>query len=130
MSFASSMEIVELDRSLAVDGEDFVLRRVVGTNSPINTDVFCRGFVRGYQPEELTVAIIQGDAKIILSPTQIVGGSWPGGAPPTGAAAALDRRVPRRGDKAVVQGRVLNIEAAAPIYIDNVLVRLELQVRG
>jgi hypothetical protein len=29
-----------------------------------------------------------------------------------------------------VQGKVLNIEAAAPIYIDNVLVRIELQVRG
>jgi len=130
MSFASLREITELDRSLAVDGEDFTVRRVVGTNSPVNTDVSCRGFVRGYQPQELTTTIIQGDAKIILSPTQIIAGSWPGGAPPTGANAALDQRVPRRGDKAVVQGKVLNIEAAAPIYLDNVLVRIELQVRG
>lgn len=124
------MEIAELDRSLAVDGEDFVLRRVVGTNSPVNTDVTCRGVVRGYQPQELTTNIIQGDAKIILSPTQIIATSWPGGAPATGANAALDHRVPRRGDKAVVQGKVLNIEAAAPIYLDNVLVRIELQIRG
>jgi hypothetical protein len=119
------MEIKELDRSLAADGEDFVLRRVTGTSNPSNTDVTCRGFIRLFTPDELTPNIIQGDTRIILSPTQIEAANWPGV-----SAGALDARVPRRGDKAVVQGRVRNIEAAAPIYLDGVLVRLELQVRG
>jgi hypothetical protein len=119
------MEIQELDRSLAADGEDFTLRRVTGTTSQTNTDVTCRGLVRAYTPEELTPTVIQGDSRIILSPTQIEAASWPGV-----SAGALDARVPRRGDKALVQGRVRNIEAAAPIYLDGILVRIELQVRG
>jgi len=126
----AQFEIAQLDLSLAVDGEDFTLRRVTGTVSPSNTDVSCRGFIRAYGPEELTVAIIQGDSKIIMSPTQIIAGSWPGGTPPNGPNAALDARVPRRGDKAVVQGKIMNIQDANPIYLDNVLIRIELAVRG
>jgi hypothetical protein len=128
MPTVAQIEIVELDRSLAVDGEDFVLRRVIGAGHQANVDVLCRGFVRGYAPEELTETIIQGDAKVILSPSQIIRAQWPGGE--SVAGAGLDRRVPRRGDKAIIQGKARNIEAAMPIYIADELVRIELQTRG
>jgi hypothetical protein len=39
-------------------------------------------------------------------------------------------RVPRKGDKIIIEGRERNIEAAAPFYINGELVRLELQCRG
>jgi hypothetical protein len=130
MTTVAQFEIAQLDLSLAADGEDFTLRRVTGTVSPTNTDVSCRGFIRAYGPEELTTTIIQGDSRIILSPTQIIGGSWPGGPPPSGPSAAMDARVPRRGDKAVVQGRIMNIQDSNPIYLQNVLIRIELSVRG
>jgi uncharacterized membrane protein len=120
-------EIKELDLSLVNDGEDFVLRRIISTSSPPNLDVTCRGCIRGYMPDELTVSVIQGDSKIIMSPTQITAASWPNPSSPVGD---LDSRVPRKGDKAIVQGKTRNIEAAAPIYLANVLVRIELQVRG
>jgi hypothetical protein len=130
MSRVSLMEIAQLDSALADAGEDFVLRRVNGVTNQTNVDVTCRGFIRAFGTDELTTNIIQGDTKIIFSPTQIIAAAWPGGPPPTGAAAAQDPRVPRRGDKAIVQGRVMNIQDSSPIYIDNVLVRIELQVRG
>jgi hypothetical protein len=126
----AQFEVSQLDRSLAVDGEDFVLRRVVGNTNQANVDVVCRGFIRGYMPEELTTTIIQGDSKIIMSPTQIIAAQWPGGLPVISSNAALDPRVPRRNDKTIVQGKPRNIEAASPIYLANELVRIELQVRG
>ena len=123
-------EVAELDKSLAVDGEDFILRRVIGATHQTNIDVLCRGFVRRYRAQELTTVIIQGDSNIIMSPTQIIAAQWPGGTPVTASDAALDHRVPRKNDKVVLQGKVRNIETAEPIYIANELVRLELQVRG
>jgi hypothetical protein len=123
----AQFEIKELDLSLANDGEDFVLRRIVSTSSPPNIDVTCRGCIRGYMPDELTASVIQGDSKIILSPTQIIAADWPNPSSPVGD---LDSRIPRKGDKAIVQGKPRNIEAASPIYLANALVRIELQVRG
>jgi hypothetical protein len=38
--------------------------------------------------------------------------------------------VPRKGDQVLVVGTPRNVESAYPIYIDNDLVRIELQVRG
>lgn len=126
----AQFEVSQLDRSLAVDGEDFVLRRVIGTTNLANIDVVCRGCIRGYLPHELTTSIIQGDTKIIMSPTQIIAAQWPGGLPVISSNAALDHRVPRKNDKVVVQGKPRNIEAASPIYLANELVRIELQTRG
>jgi hypothetical protein len=127
---AAQREVAELDKSLVVDGEDFILRRVIGAANQTNIDVLCRGFVRRYKAQELTSVIIQGDSNIIMSPTRIIAAQWPGGTPVTASDAALDRRVPRKNDKVVLQGKVRNIETAEPIYIANELVRIEIQVRG
>lgn len=120
--------LANLNAALASDGENVEIRRLVGTQLiPINVD--CRAFVRGYRADELTSGIIQTDRKVILSPSEIIATGWPG---PNSSATPTDRdrRVPIKGDKAVIAGRVCNIEASTGIYIDNQLVRIELQARG
>ena len=72
-----------------------------------------------YRPEELVGGIVQGDTKVILSPTQILAASWPG-----------TLSWPRTGDKIVINGRERNIQAAPPKLIDGAVVRIDLQVRG
>lgn len=120
--------IAMLDRQLAAHGQDVTLRRLTGTQL-IPFDVVCRAFVRGYGPDELTGTIAQGDSLVILSPTEIEANDWPG---PNSSATpdTSDRRVPRKGDKVVIAGRVRNVEAPAPIYLGGELVRINLQVRG
>lgn len=78
-----------------------------------------------YRPEEIVGGIIQGDSRVILSPTQIIAGSW-GGTPADGT----DGRVPVKNDHLIVAGRARVVQAAVPFYMDGQLVRIELQVRG
>ncbi|GLK86683.1 hypothetical protein [Ancylobacter defluvii] len=114
--------VASLDRHLARHGADVVLRRVQ-PGGPV--DVTVRAHVRGYTPHELTGSVVMGDTKAIISPTQIIAAGWSGA-----STDGTDARVPVRGDKLVIAGRLRNIEAAAPIYMAGELVRIELQVRG
>lgn len=122
-------EIAELDASLADVGEDITLKRVSGPLLSVVVSCECRAFVRGYQPDELVGGIMQTDKKVIMSPTQIIAKGWPGpGALPLNDE---DRRVPKKGDKVVIQGRAFNIENNnGGIYVGGELVRIELQARG
>lgn len=121
--------IARLDASLARRGEDVVLRR--NTMGPgglqIPYDATVRGHVRGYDAQELTSTIIQGDTKIIISPTGIEAAGWPG---PSVGTVVGDRRVPRKNDVVVVQGAPRQVMSAAPKYVAGTLVRIEIQVRG
>lgn len=109
--------IAALNRALAAVGEDVTLtRNTLTLGVLVPTAITCRAVVRGYQPAELIGGIIQGDSLAILSPTEIANSSWPGPV--------------RHNDKLTVQGRERNIEAAAPIYAEGELVRIELQLRG
>lgn len=122
--------IADLDRSLAADGEDIRLQRLTlaagGVQIPF--EVTCRACVRGYQPKDLVGGITQQDSKVILSPTEIVRAGWPGAA--SAAGTDQDRRVPRKGDRAIIAGRPRNIEAAVGIYVGSELVRIEMRVLG
>lgn len=121
--------IRDLDAALAEVGEDIRLQRLTlgpnGTQIPF--EVTCRAAVRQYQPSELTDGVIQGDSHIIISPTEIIKAQWPGATP---QSSDVDKRVPRKGDRVIVQGRARAVEAAAPFYLGGELVRLELQCRG
>lgn len=112
-----------LDRALARCGEDIVLRRT-GVDLPV------RAHVRTFRQEELTGGVMLGDLKVILSPTGLDDADWlaaiPAGTPPFDP----DRRVPRRNEKAIVQGRLRNVENPMPIMMGGELVRIELVVRG
>ncbi|WP_296585732.1 hypothetical protein [Xanthobacter sp.] len=113
--------ISALDRHLAAAGQDAVLRRWTGTGSartPIDVPVRIRA--QDYRVEELVGGIEQGDTRVVLSPTQIVAAGWPG--PPQGW--------PRPGDAIVIAGRERSIIAAPPQVMDDVVVRIDMVVRG
>jgi hypothetical protein len=125
----ASEAIADLDAALAENGEDIILRRVVGTANQVFIDVPCRAFARGYAPQQLVGGITQTDLFVILSPTQIDRAQWPGGQPPS---VNTDPRVPNknRGDRAKVRGVWRMVEAAQGICIGPALVRIEMRVVG
>ena len=120
----------DLDQMLREDGQQIVLRRMVGTANRIAVDCTCWASVRGYQPHELAGAVIQGDSEVVISATDIIAAQWPGGEPITSPPSATDPRVPRAGDQLVIQGRIRAIVSAAPIYVAGELVRVNIQARG
>jgi len=116
-----SATIKSLDGALAAGGQTVTLRKLP------TTDVVCPAAVRGYQPQELTSNITQQDSKVILSPTQINAAIWPG----TQVPGQEDIRIPskNRGDLCQINGKFRTIQASVGIYVQDVLVRIELQVR-
>lgn len=118
--------IADLDAALAQHGERIEVWRL-GGRQQVPVKVSARAFVRGYSPTELVGGITQQDARVIMSPTEITRTGWPG---PATMPEPGDRRVPRKGDKAVIVGRLRNIEAATGIYMDDKLVRIEMRVLG
>lgn len=120
----------DLDQFLAADGQDVILRRLTGTTNQVAVDCPCRAFVRGYQPKELAGGIIQGDTHVILSATDIIRAQWPGGEAVTNPPAATDPRVPRKGDRVIIEGKARTVEYASPTSVNGILHRIDLTVRG
>jgi len=120
----------DLDAMLASFGQDVILRRITGTTNQVSVDCPCRALVRGYQPKELAGGIIQGDTHVIISATDINRAQWPGGEPVTNPPAVNDPRVPRAGDRIIIEGRSRGVVFADPIYINGELHRINVQVRG
>lgn len=120
--------VASLDYHLAEAGEDITLQRY---NGAVFVDsVECRAAVRGYEPHQLVGGIIQTDVKVIMSPTEIISSGWPGPEIPAGSSDR-DRRVPNKGDRIIRQGREFTImNSNGGFYVDNELVRIELQARG
>lgn len=113
--------ISSLDAALAAGGQTVVLIRLP------NVAVTCPAAVRGYQPQEFTTSITQQDSKVVLSPTQINAATWPGAQ----VSGQPDIRIPskNRGDTCTINGNNRAVEAGVGIYVQDVLVRIELQVR-
>jgi hypothetical protein len=120
-------QIDALDRALKVAGQSITLRKVTGTTSQTFTDVICQANVRGYSPQELVGAITQQDSKVIISPTEINSAVWPYAQ----FGYINDVRVPskNRGDLVIINGQTRTVQAAVGIYVQDVLVRIEIQVR-
>lgn len=114
--------VSDLDRAMAEDGEDVILRR---TASGTDTDVTCRAFVRGVSPEQLAAGVKQDNSNVILSPSEIIDAGWPGT-----VSDLVDSRVPTTNDWIVIAGRVRKIGFVAPIYVGGELVRLDIRVTG
>ncbi len=105
--------IAKLDRAVAKFGQTVTLRR--GKDTAPLAIATVKAHVRGFKPDELIGGIDQNDSKVILSPSGLT--NWPGGAP-------------IKGDWVTIDGRVRSIVAAEPIKMNDVLVRIELQVKG
>lgn len=101
-----SQAIAALDRQLARHGQTVILRTSAGV---VTSTV--RAMMRGYQPDELVGGIVQGDSKVILSPTGL-------------------NVLPVLNSKVVHDGRVRNVQAVESVKLDDVLVRVNVQVRG
>jgi hypothetical protein len=129
MSAASDREIADLNATLAQDGMTIELRSTTpGTSNYFS--IQARAFVRRFRPEELVGGITQSHREIIISPTEIIAQEWPGPVN-SGSTSGRDLRVPKKGDKAVIEGRIYNIEDAAGIYLgDDGLCRIEIRALG
>lgn len=120
-----AQDLAQLDRMLLRRGQDlFLRRRVKNTNPSVNIDLPCRGTIRGYEPHELTAGIVQGDRKVILSPSalNVDASKWPG--------AAGGDSLPVVGDYVVYRGRQFYIQAIDLIEVNGELTRINAQVRG
>lgn len=112
--------IAALDRAIAANSQTVTLRRYVGLGpSRVPYDATVQAHVRGYAPAELVGGIMQGDVRVIVSPTPIIAQGWPG-----------PQDWPRMGDKVVIGGREHNVEAAPPLLMAGEVVRIEIQARG
>lgn len=125
--------IASLDSALALTGEDFILRRVVGTGANVaNIDVACRGRIDGVTETQIIAGILATDLNIVFSPTQINDARWPGGTIPVPPPFDIDPRIPRAGgnDKAIVRGQQRQVAFVKPFVIGDELVRIEIRVTG
>jgi hypothetical protein len=116
--------ISELDITLADAGTP--ARLVRGGPAPYGVD--CIVTLRGYSPSELIPGgdIIQQDQQFVLSPSPLIAGAWPGPGAPRGG----DPLIPRKDDRIVANRVTMTIQAAAGVYVQGVLVRIDGRVRG
>lgn len=105
--------IAALDRQLAKHGDTVTLYRYDGQPRAKIDEVTVKGFVRPVKNDELVGDIKLDDIKIILSPTGL------------GGMSSL-----KKGHKALVNGRELNIELPKPTRMQDVLVRYDVVARG
>lgn len=106
--------IAMLDRQIKANGQSAELRRFDDAGKKSAHPL--RVFLRGYVPNELGGGIDQGDSAVVISATD-----W----------GRLDvGTLPERLDQLHVGGRLRTIENVDPVYIDDVLVRINVQVRG
>lgn len=110
-----SQAIALLDAQIAEHGQTVTLTRLVPNQTSIT--LTCKAFVRGYKPDELANGVQQGDSLVVLSPTALVG-------------SPFESAPPVRLNKLTTAGRLRNIEMADPVLMNDVLVRINLQVRG
>jgi len=99
-----------LDRQLAKHGSDVVLVR-----GDVRATV--RAFPRGYKGDELGDGISQGDSQVVLSPSSLVG-------------TVFADELPQQDDWVNFGGRERHVENGEPVLLANVVVRINLQVRG
>lgn len=116
----------QLRRQIDQHGEPVTLRRIVAGAAH---DLALTAFVRGFKPDQIAAGVQQGDRSAVLHPDDVVVATWLSGVA-VQPGENPDRRVPKKGDKLIVAGRVCNIEAAEGVYLGTALVRINLVVRG
>ena len=100
-------------------GQVAQLRRLNGAGGTLTWhEVSVRAFMRQFRPDEIVPGsgILQGDRMIIIGTAEIDAAQWP--APP------------RRDDKLLIDGRLLNVQAVEIRHIGGVVERYDMVVRG
>lgn len=106
-----------LDRQIERHGQAITLVRLVEGGDAIERP--SRGLPRGNRPAAAPGSLQQGEAGLVLSPTDL---------PPEFADGEATQLGP--GDKIVIAGRRRTIEAAEPVRLAGELVRLNLTLKG
>jgi hypothetical protein len=124
----AAQDRADLDTALAKDGQWIEIHRLIGIQQ-IPVKVRCRAFVRGIAAQDLAPGIKQDTSDVIISATEIIKSGWPG--PNSSATPTIvDRRVPTTSDRALIAGKVRQIDASLPVYTGDDLVRINLRVLG
>lgn len=117
----ADQEIADLDFSLLNDAQTIVLRRG-------STDVSCYAFVRDLNEQQLVDVVGQQEFHVVISPTQIYDANWPSA--PNSPPDSPDPRIPIKGDRVFIAGRIRTVQAVLPMYVGNTLVRIEMKAQG
>ncbi len=117
MSDTPAGMISRLDDAVRRRGQTVTLTRTVPNAPAIEKDV--RAFVRGYEPGDLPSGVTVGTRKVVISPTAL-----------RGTPFDAERDWLRPGDKVLISGRLANVDAADNRVINDLLVRVNLQVTG
>jgi hypothetical protein len=113
MNATARQQIDQLDRQIARKGQSVVWRPAATPDA--SKDKGLRVFVRQYKPDELSGGITQGDSTIVVSPTAM-------------KAAGIAEF--KKTDRITVAGRPKSVLASESVMTDDVLVRVNLWVRG
>ena len=102
---------------IAREGQAVELRRLTGTGpNQVWFGVELQAFVRQFRAQDLVGGITQGDRQVIVSDAEIEARQWPG--------------PPRKGDKAVIDGKTVNVESVETRRLRGSVAMHVLQVRG
>ena len=125
-----SDHIDELDASLAENGEDIILRRVI---AGVKKEVTVRAHVRNFRlkASDIVTGITKVPFIVIISMTQITAAGWPQGAPASAAPPFdVDPAIPVIGDLAIIKGMPRTVKSVDAIAVNNEIVRVKMIVEG
>lgn len=121
----SGSKIARLERSIARAGGSIVLERLVvdmttGAESVLMS-ITVPAWIRSSDPQDLLVSDVR-DIRIVVSPTLLLEASI--GSPPVAFG------LPKRDDRAIVEGISTNLQDVMPISWGGQIVRINLLARG
>lgn len=97
-------------------GQPVTLKRRVGTTSTFTTATV-PGKVHHYRPDELIGGIVQGDRRVTVAPSSLVGTDWEG-------------LTPRKGDFVEIDGQQAAVQGCEVRYVAGEAARYEIWIRG
>lgn len=118
--------IMALDRHLAEAGTAVTLRRMTDPA----TDVAVMAAERQGAPDELAGGVMTGSHRLVLSPTGLEDAAWQAAYALTGGQSEPapfnpDPRWPKKGDRVILRGRLLEVMDVKPIEVLGRVVRIE-----
>lgn len=117
-----SVLLAQLDRRLLERGQIITLRRIVGTGpNATSVQIDVPAFVKASTVEDFTGTLVQQNLFVIISPTHILGTTWPG---------VGQKPMVKMGDKALIYGQMRNVERVSPFFEGNQCIRMDMVVKG
>jgi hypothetical protein len=122
--------VANLDSSLAANGENILLRRMI---SGVQKSVTVRAHIRNFHlsASDIVTGISKVPFVVIISLTQIRAAGWPQGAPaPAAPPFNVDSAIPVIGDTVIIKGVVRTVKSVDPRAVNGSVVRVQMMVEG